>query len=71
MDIRAKFAPYGKAKEDQSMLISHEAPMALEMGDADQFERESRNEVKRMLNEAMTMEVKVKDPHLQIVVRKE
>lgn len=45
--------------------------MALEMGDADQFERESRNEVKRMLNEAMTMEVKVKDPHLQIVVRKE
>uniref|UniRef100_A0A0A9Z175 Eukaryotic translation initiation factor 3 subunit G n=1 Tax=Lygus hesperus TaxID=30085 RepID=A0A0A9Z175_LYGHE len=53
------------------MLISHEAPMALEMGDADQYERESRNEIKRMLNEVMVTDVKVKDPHLQIVVRRE
>ncbi|KAG5468733.1 hypothetical protein CUR178_01568 [Leishmania enriettii] len=66
-DIRAKLAHFGKGKGDQSTLVSAEPPLALEMGSVDQFERESRAEVKRMIHEASGIDVVVKDEHLRVV----
>lgn len=70
-DIRAKFATFGKGTANQSTLVSHEPPMALELGPVDQYERESRNEVKRMLHESSNATVEVKDKHLAIVEKRE
>lgn len=66
-DIRAKLAHFGKGLGDQSTLVSAEPPLALEMGSVDQFERESRAEVKRMIHEASSINVVVKDDHLRMV----
>ncbi|GET92335.1 hypothetical protein, conserved [Leishmania tarentolae] len=66
-DIRAKLEHFGKGKGDQSTLVSAEPPLALEMGAVDQFERESRAEVKRMIHEASSIDIVVKDEHLRVV----
>ncbi|KAK7196816.1 RNA recognition motif (RRM, RBD, or RNP domain) [Novymonas esmeraldas] len=66
-DIRAKLGHFGKGRGDQSTLASVEPPLALEMGSVDQYERESRAEVKRMIHEASSIDVVVKDEHLRMV----
>ncbi|CCW60672.1 unnamed protein product [Phytomonas sp. EM1] len=71
VDIRAAFKRFGKGTSDQSQIVSKEAPLALELGSVDQFERESRNEVKRFMNEVSNTDVKVPDLHLQIIVKEE
>lgn len=51
-DIRKKLAPFGKGLEAQKdAVVAKEPPMALELGAADRFERESRAEVKRFVTE--------------------
>ncbi|CCW66515.1 unnamed protein product [Phytomonas sp. Hart1] len=71
VDLRAGLKRFGKATADQSNIVSKEPPLALELGAVDQFERESRNEVKRLLHEVGNTEVKVNDSHLQIIVKEE
>lgn len=66
-DLRAKLPHFGKGLGDQSTLVQAEAPVAMEMGSVDQFERETRQEVRRMINEAAGMEVIVKDEHLRVI----
>lgn len=70
-DLRAKFKPFNKGDTDQSMLVSREPPLALEIGTVDQFERETRNEVKRLIHESSSVDVKVSDPHLAIIEKME
>lgn len=52
-DLRAKLAPFGKVKKngDQEGGPPKEPPLALELGSADKYERESRTELKRLLGE--------------------
>lgn len=70
-DLRARFAHFGKGTTDQKNLVSKEPPLALEMGTVDEYERKSRDEVKRMLFEVSTMDVKVTDPKFAIVEKEE
>jgi translation initiation factor 3 subunit G len=66
-DLRAHLKHFGKGLGDQSAMVSTEPPLALEMGSVDQWERETRTEVKRMIHEASSIEVVVKDPHLCVI----
>ncbi|KAL7696069.1 hypothetical protein N2W54_003398 [Lotmaria passim] len=66
-DLRAHLKKFGKGLGDQSAMVSTEPPLALEMGSVDQWERETRAEVKRMIHEASSMEVVVKDEHLRVI----
>ncbi|KPA82343.1 hypothetical protein ABB37_03432 [Leptomonas pyrrhocoris] len=66
-DLRARLKHFGKGLGDQTTLVSTEPPLALEMGSVDQWERETRTEVKRMIHEASSMEVVVKDEHLRVI----
>ncbi|EPY29344.1 translation initiation factor 3 subunit G [Strigomonas culicis] len=65
-DLRERMALYGKAKVEQDAfhqdkknenkpfkthMVAHDNPFALELGSADEFERNARNEVKRIINE--------------------
>lgn len=66
-DIRAHLPHFGKGLGDQNTLVSSEPPLALEMGSVDQYDRESRTEVKRLIHEASSMNVVVKDAHLRVI----
>ncbi|KPI87075.1 hypothetical protein ABL78_3837 [Leptomonas seymouri] len=66
-DLRSRLKHFGKGLGDQSTLVSTEPPLALEMGSVDQWERETRTEVKRMIHEASNMEIVVKDEHLRVI----
>lgn len=71
-DIRAGFARFGKAvTSKQSDLVSKEPPLVLELGTVDSFERESRNEVKRMIYEASSVDVQVRDATLAKIDQEE
>eukprot|EP00796_Vickermania_ingenoplastis_P007297 gene7297-5139_t len=51
-DLRKKLAVFGKAKtQDKDSIVSKEPPLALELGSADKYERESRAEIKRFMAE--------------------
>lgn len=66
-DLRARLKHFAKGLGDQTTLVSTEPPLALEMGSVDQWERETRTEVKRMIHETSNMEVVVKDEHLRVI----
>lgn len=66
-DLRAKLPHFGKGLGDQKTLVSTEPPQAVEMGSVDQYERDTRGEVKCMINEAGAMAVVVKDEHLRVI----
>lgn len=70
-DLRARFTHFGKGLRDQKTLVSKEPPLALEMGTVDEYERKSRDEVKRLIFETSTLDVKVNDPRLAIVDKEE
>lgn len=51
-DLRKKLEPFGKSKtQDKDAIVSKEPQLALELGSADRFERESRTEIKRFMAE--------------------
>lgn len=70
IDLRSRFKRFGKATGDQSAMVTAEQPVALEMGAADNFERESRAEVDKLVKDAASADVSSENRRFAVLCKK-